>query len=64
MEQIDFVIPWVDGSDPAWQRERARFDPRAASSNGTNDARFRDWDLLRYWFRGVETYAPWASSWH
>ena len=62
MEQIDFVIPWVDGSDPAWQQERAKFDPKAASSNGTSDARFRDWDLLRYWFRGVETYAPWVHK--
>ena len=60
MQEIDFVIPWVDGSDPAWQKERCQFDPKAGSSNGTNDARFRDWDLLRYWFRAVEKYAPWV----
>ena len=23
--QIDFVIAWVDGGDPAWQRERDRY---------------------------------------
>ena len=26
-QMIDFVIPWVDGSDPAWQKER---DAKAA----------------------------------
>ncbi len=25
------------------------------------DNRFRDWDLMRYWFRGVETFAPWVN---
>ena len=62
MHEIDFVIPWVDGSDPAWQKERCQYDPKAGSSNGTNDARFRDWDLLRYWFRAVEKYAPWVHK--
>ena len=62
MHEIDFVIPWVDGSDPAWQEERHQYDPKAGSSNGSNDARFRDWDLLRYWFRAVETYAPWVHK--
>lgn len=23
--KIDFVIPWVDGSDPEWIREKNRF---------------------------------------
>lgn len=28
-ERIDFVIPWVDGSDPEWLKER-----NAVSSEG------------------------------
>ena len=26
------------------------------------DARYRDWDILKYWFRGVEKYAPWVNK--
>ncbi len=60
MEKIDFVIAWVDGSDPAWQAEKAR-------CRGTGDqspVRYRDWDTLRYWFRAVEAYAPWVNRIH
>ena len=32
MEKIDFVIAWVDGSDPAWQAEKARYRPTGDSS--------------------------------
>ena len=55
---IDFVIPWVDGNDPAWLAEKTRFAPR--QSEDGRDIRFRDWDLLRYWFRAIETHAPWV----
>lgn len=58
-QQIDFVVMWVDGADPAWQQERAAYCPRE-DNNGTSENRYRDWDLMRYWFRGVEKYAPWV----
>ena len=59
--QIDFVIPWVDGADPQWRRERHRFsrDPR-----DMEECRFRDWEILRYWLRAVEAYAPWVHAVH
>lgn len=62
MEEIDFVITWVDGGDKAWRREKASYDP----SVGTDDdeVRYRDWDLLKYWFRGVEQFAPWVRKIH
>lgn len=55
--QIDFVIAWVDGGDPAWQRERDRYgkmgEKTAAEETGereksgvacdTRDVRYRDW---------------------
>ena len=25
MEKIDFVIAWVDGSDPKWQAEKNKY---------------------------------------
>lgn len=59
MEPIDFVMLWVDGADPAWQAERAAYRPDR-SNNGSDENRYRDWDLLRYWFRGVERFAPWV----
>lgn len=60
---IDFVIPWVDGSDPVWQAEKQRISGGEASGDG-RDIRFRDWDLLRYWFRGIEKFAPWVNRIH
>lgn len=60
--QIDIVIPWVDGADPQWRTERAQFTAGSACDN--DEARFRDWNLLRYWFRAIEKNAPWAGKIH
>ena len=61
MSKIDFVIPWVDGSDPDWIAEMNRY----TSLNGDKrEVRFRDWDLLKYWFRGVEIFTPWVHRIH
>lgn len=61
-QEIDFVITWVDGSDREWRAEKALYD------HGVNvdddDERYRDWDLLKYWFRGVEQFAPWVRKIH
>lgn len=58
--KIDFVITWVDGADPNWLKEKKEFLP----DTDTDPRRFRDWDLLKYWFRGVEKYAPWVNKIH
>lgn len=60
MDKIDFVLPWVDGTDPEWLAERAAYLPKS-SDNGTDPNRYRDWNLMRYWFRGVEKFAPWVN---
>lgn len=61
---VDFVLPWVDGSDPAWQAEKnSRLHTGREAGDG-RDIRYRDWDLLRYWFRGVEKFAPWVNKIH
>ena len=55
---IDVVVPWVDGSDSKWIREKNKYSPdRIDDSNSAN--RFRDWGLMKYWFRGIEKYIPW-----
>lgn len=65
---IDFVVTWVDGSDAAWRAQKAEWlakeDPEAATDWLTGEKRYRDWGLLRYWFRGVEECAPWVRTIH
>ena len=61
-DKIDFVLIWVDGSDPKWIEEKSRY-----SGNSYTDSRiqrYRDWDNLMYWFRGVENFAPWVNKIH
>lgn len=60
-EKIDFVLIWVDGSDPKWQEEKIKYsDNPDAVKNNVN--RYRDWENLKYWFRGVEKFAPWVNN--
>lgn len=60
---IDFVLLWVDGGDPVWRAKKAKFLPGGDPDDTANgEQRYRDWDLLRYWFRGVETFAPWVRK--
>lgn len=62
--KIDFVIIWVDGSDPEWQAEKTKYQSLADSRTDSRTHRFRDWDNLMYWFRGVEKFAPWVNRIH
>lgn len=61
-EDIDFVIIWVDGSDPEWLAEKAKYSPQENTDD--RPERYRDWNTLRYWFRGVEQFAPWVRKIH
>lgn len=60
---IDFVILWVDGNDPAWQAEKSKYQPHRENENNSAN-RYRDWGLLPYWFRSVEKFAPWVRRIH
>jgi hypothetical protein len=52
-------------SDPAWKEEFARYAGKIDNSkNEVSEARFRDYGFLRYWFRGVEKFAPWVRKIH
>ena len=59
-DKIDFVVMWVDGNDPEWQKEKNKYDINSKSDGSIY--RYRDWDLLQYWFRGVEKFAPWVNN--
>lgn len=62
---IDFVITWVDMNDPKWQASFARHSGKIDNTkNEVSEARFRDHGLLKYWFRGVEKFAPWVRKIH
>ena len=62
---IDFVITWVDMEDPKWKAEFAKYSGKKENEkNGVSEARFRDYGFLKYWFRGVEKFAPWVRKIH
>lgn len=58
---IDFVITWVDGNDPLWLEEYYKYNNNNLDSR---KERFRDYGILKYWFRAVEKYAPWVRKIH
>ncbi|MCD7712678.1 MAG: Stealth CR1 domain-containing protein [Firmicutes bacterium] len=56
---IDFVIIWVDGNDPDWLKQYSLYKGEDGDQRST---RFRDTETLKYWFRGVEKFAPWVNK--
>ena len=65
MEKIDFVVTWVDMDDPKWKAVFAEYSGKTENEkNSVSEARFRDYGFLKYWFRGVEKFAPWVRKIH
>lgn len=59
---VDIVLPWVDNSDPKWRKE---FETYSKTHFGDNrEIRYRDWDTLRYVFRGIDKFMPWVRTVH
>lgn len=56
---IDAVVSWVDGADPKWLAERNQY---ATTDMHKAAERYRDWEILRYWFRSLDQYAPWIRK--
>ncbi|MCD8370950.1 MAG: Stealth CR1 domain-containing protein [Clostridiales bacterium] len=59
---IDLVVTWVDGSDPAWLKQRQFYEPGKKITKASCES--RDWGWMRYWFRGVEQNLPWIRRIH
>lgn len=57
--KIDFVVTWVDSEDPQWKADYAKYKNIKVTED---KARFRNWDLFKYWFRSIEKYAPWVNK--
>ncbi|MBQ8159049.1 MAG: capsule biosynthesis protein CapK [Prevotella sp.] len=60
MEKIDFVVAWLDSSDPLWQQQYEHY--KSGAKGDKSEARFRDGHIFNYWFRAVEKYAPWVNK--
>ncbi len=58
--KIDFVIAWVDGNDEKWLLEKSKYS--LVKENDQSKIRYRDWENLKYLFRGIEKYAPWVNN--
>ena len=54
---MDAVITFVDGSRPQWRAQYAK-----AVGGVPSFTRFRDWETLRYLFRGLDRNAPFIGN--
>ena len=64
-EPIDFVVTWVDNTDPVWRADKEAHEQQlgiASCQENNGEERYRDWGLFKYWFRAVERYAPWVRN--
>ncbi|MDO4379076.1 MAG: Stealth CR1 domain-containing protein [Erysipelotrichia bacterium] len=59
--KIDFVLMWVDGKDPKWLEEKNKYSEKKIPVDDAIN-RYRDMNLLKYWFRSVEKYTPWVNK--
>lgn len=63
--EIDFVVSWVDMEDPKWKKDFSKYSGKIDNTkNEVSEARFRDYGFLKYWFRGVDKFAPWVRKIH
>ena len=62
IDKIDFVITWVDENDSKWRKDFEYYSAKETRYINTDACRYRDWGTLKYWFRGVEKYAPWVNK--
>lgn len=66
---IDIVVTWVDNSIPKWQEEFKYWKEKELSEqkqsqynlDAWGDARYRSWDVFKYWFRGVAENCKWVN---
>lgn len=59
MEKIDFVVTWVDSTDPEWISQYNKYREKKLEGD---KARFRNWDFFKFWFRSIEKFAPWVNK--
>lgn len=65
-KEVDIVVTWVDMNDPKWRESFLKHSnsSKGYSANSVSETRFRDYGLLKYWFRGIEKFMPWVRKIH
>eukprot|EP00121_Abeoforma_whisleri_P000862 Awhi_evm1s765 len=53
---VDMVIPWVNGTDPVWQKKMQQELARNQKHKGQKAMRFREFGQIRYLLRSLEMY--------
>lgn len=64
-DKIDFIITWLDNTDLSWQSEKEKYEKlekKKYKNLDTREVRYRNMECLKYWFRGVEEFAPWVNK--
>jgi len=53
-------------NDPKWKADFSKYSKKGIdnTTNEFSEARFRDHGFLKYWFRGIEKFAPWVRKIH
>lgn len=67
---IDICVMWVNPTTFRWRQEYyqwrtieiLRGTQKSSNLAAFGPARYRDWDIFKYWFRGVEQNCPWVNK--
>ena len=61
---MNFPIDFVVTCDPIWRKKKSRYDGSVDTSKKSmnSEKAYRDWGTFKYWFRGVEKFAPWVNK--
>ena len=69
-DKIDIVVMYVDSHNEAWKKEYEEYrkmevEKKIQTPNSMaafSEARYRNWDIFKYWFRGVAKNCPWVNK--
>lgn len=64
---VDLVVPFVDNSDPVWQRTFIEYCQKTGETARLADmrgARFDDFGMFRYCLRCIDKFMPWVRKIH
>ncbi len=63
-EKIDVVIIWVNDSDEEWLKKKKQYEKKILNKQSIDNSkkRYRDWENLKYIFRGIEKFMPWVNN--
>lgn len=61
--KVDIVIPWVDGSDPLWNKEKEYwYSILNPDKKSNSNVRYQNWDNLKFLFRAIEKNMNWVNN--